>query len=132
MKEPNHWTRHPHKLKRRSCQHMNHDFVQKVLCSPAMGPLISRVGRTRFSTFPFHCLKPICEQVLDHMVLVTEHEVRAAMASLALVDHIVAEGAGAVAAAAMKKLGQCGRKVAVITGGNVDPDVLSQVLSEPE
>ena len=72
----------------------------------------------------------ICEQVLDHMVLVTEHEVRAAMASLALVDHIVAEGAGAVAAAAMKKLGACGRKVAVITGGNVDPEVLSQVLCE--
>ena len=72
----------------------------------------------------------ICADVLDHIVEVTEAEVRETMAHLALREQIVAEGAGAVAVAALRKVHLKGRKVAVVTGGNVDSHVLQGVLKE--
>ena len=72
----------------------------------------------------------ICADVLDHIVEVTEAEVRETMAHLALREQIVAEGAGALAVAALRKVHLKGRKVAVVTGGNVDSHVLQGVLKE--
>lgn len=73
----------------------------------------------------------ICEEVLDDVVLVSEKEVRGTLRSLALTDHVIAEGAGAVAAAALHRFpGK--KKVAVVSGGNVDGSILSQVLAQKE
>jgi threonine dehydratase len=70
----------------------------------------------------------IAPAVVDEIVVVSEAEVAAAMAALALNERIIAEGAGAVAVAALPQVsGQ--RRVAVVSGGNVDRAVLARVLS---
>ena len=70
----------------------------------------------------------ICREVLDDLVRVTEDEVRITMRRLALEDHVIAEGAGAVAVAALGRIpGR--KKVAVVSGGNVDPLELVRVLA---
>ena len=70
----------------------------------------------------------ITSAFLDEIVLVSEAEVAAALAGLALNERIVAEGAGAVAIAALARVaGQ--RRVAVVSGGNIDARVLARVLA---
>ena len=66
-------------------------------------------------------------QLLDEILLVSEADVRRSMCDLALRDGLRVEGAGAVAVAALPKVtGE--RRVALITGGNVDPQTLQEVL----
>ena len=69
----------------------------------------------------------ICDAVLDAIMIVSESEVTRAMKRLAFTDHVIAEGAGAVAVAALDRL-RGERKVAVVSGGNVDPATLSSVM----
>jgi threonine dehydratase len=70
----------------------------------------------------------ITSAFLDEIVVVSEAEVAAAMATLALDERVVAEGAGAVAVAALARVaGQ--RRVAIVSGGNVDRAVLGRVLN---
>jgi threonine dehydratase len=67
----------------------------------------------------------------DHLVTVTDDEVGAAMKSLYVATHNVAEGAGAAAwAAAWQERDELvGQRVAVVmTGGNVDSDVFATQL----
>ena len=65
----------------------------------------------------------VCRRVLDDLITVTEGDVRDAMLRLAVEDRVVAEGAGALAAAALTMVpGR--RKVAVVSGGNVDLEAL--------
>lgn len=72
-------------------------------------------------------------EYVDDIVTVGEEEIRAAMRHLALHARLVAEPAGAVAAAAhlfrRDALPAAPRQVAVLSGGNVDPELLSQVLA---
>jgi len=66
---------------------------------------------------------PLVQRTIDRVVTVTEDEVERAMRGLAGEEHLIAEGAGAVAAAAVLagKIPTEGRRVAVlITGANVD------------
>lgn len=70
--------------------------------------------------------------VLDGIVTVGEEEIRSAMAVLARKSRLVAEPSGAVALAAY--LYRCadlpgGRTVVLISGGNVDPGLLADVLA---
>ena len=65
---------------------------------------------------------------LDEIVVVSEDDVAAAMAGLALHDRVVAEGAGAVAVAALARV-RGARRVAIVSGGNVDASVLGRVLA---
>jgi threo-3-hydroxy-L-aspartate ammonia-lyase len=79
---------------------------------------------------------------IDDVVTVTEEEIRTAMRHLARRAHLVAEPAGAVAAAAYlaglpgtvgRHAGRDARRyVAVVSGGNVEPDLLSEILAETE
>jgi len=73
-------------------------------------------------------------QHVDDIVTVSEAEIRAAMRLMALEAHIVAEPSGAVAFAAWlfhrSELPQAGKVVAVVSGGNVDPRLLAEVLVE--
>ncbi|RJL32432.1 threonine ammonia-lyase [Bailinhaonella thermotolerans] len=67
---------------------------------------------------------------LGGVVTVTEEEIRAAMLTLARSARIVAEPSGAVALAAyLAGKTPPGRTVAVVSGGNVDPRLLSEVLA---
>ncbi|MEU4565835.1 threonine/serine dehydratase [Micromonospora sp. NPDC023956] len=71
---------------------------------------------------------------LDGIVTVTEDEIRAAMGRLARDARLVAEPSGAVALAARLFHADdlpAGRTVAVVSGGNVDPDVFAAALSAP-
>lgn len=68
---------------------------------------------------------------LDDIVTVTEDEIRAAMGTLVSDARLVVEPSGAVATAARlfhTDALPAGRTVAVVTGGNVDPDVLASAL----
>ncbi|WBB78015.1 threonine/serine dehydratase [Micromonospora sp. WMMD882] len=71
---------------------------------------------------------------LDGIVTVTEEEIRAAMGVLLRDARLVAEPSGAVALAAhlfhRAGLPTAGRTVAVVSGGNVDPDVLAAALPD--
>ena len=74
----------------------------------------------------------LCEQYVDDVVTVTEDETAAAILSLMENQKLVAEGAGAVpvAAALFHKLPIEGKKVVcVISGGNIDVNILSRVIT---
>jgi threonine dehydratase len=70
----------------------------------------------------------IASRALDDVVLVSEDEVAAAVADLARAERVVVEGAAAVAAAALARVSGR-RRVAVLTGGNIDAPVLAALLA---
>jgi threonine dehydratase len=74
---------------------------------------------------------PLLRGLADDVVLVEEDAVRAAIRRLALANHVIAEGAGALALAAALQtpLEQRGLSVALVTGGSIDPAKLSAILS---
>ena len=69
---------------------------------------------------------------VDDIVTVTEDEILRAMRHIALEARIVAEPSGAVAAAAWlfhrEELGSASHPVAVVSGGNVEPQMLEAAL----
>jgi threonine dehydratase len=71
---------------------------------------------------------------VDGIVTVTEAEIRAAMRAIIASARLVPEPSGAVAAAALlfhgAELPSYETAVAVVSGGNVAPDLLAQVLTE--
>jgi threonine dehydratase len=74
----------------------------------------------------------IARRGAERIVEVTDEEVEAAMRALFADTHNVAEGGGAAALAALlqEREAMQGRTVAVIvSGGNVDSDVYSRVLT---
>jgi len=71
--------------------------------------------------------RQICARTLDDVVLVTESEVRRTMASLALHEELTVEGAGAVSVAALGQV-KGERRVALLSGSNVDEQVLSDAI----
>lgn len=73
--------------------------------------------------------RALLTDLLDDVVIVREAELRETLVRLALEEHVIAEGAGALALAAGRRVAGK-RKVAVVSGGNVDAGVLAQLLSE--
>jgi len=71
---------------------------------------------------------------VDGIVTVTEQEIRATMRAIVAVTRLVPEPSGAVAAAALlfhaAELPAYRKAVAVVSGGNVAPELLAEVLSE--
>ena len=66
-------------------------------------------------------------ELVDEAVALPLAEVEAAVRLLASEAHVVAEGAGALAlAAALRRDDRC---VCIVSGGNIDPDVLAAILS---
>lgn len=69
---------------------------------------------------------------LDDVIVVSEEEILDGIRFLALEHHLAAEGAGAVATAAVlagKVRSKAGPLVAVVSGGNVDSDVMRVALN---
>lgn len=71
---------------------------------------------------------------VDELVTVSEAQIRAAMRYLAFERGVVAEGSGAAPAAAVLagKVAEGPATVAVVTGRNINPDVLAAVLAESD
>jgi len=82
----------------------------------------------------FSYMWPIMQEVMDGALAVSEEEMRAAIRHLANEVHVVAEGAGSAAlAAAWKYSSQLDKPVAcIVSGGNIDNAVLSNILSQKE
>ena len=74
----------------------------------------------------------IIEKYVDEIVTVSEDEIAAAILTLIEKQKLIAEGAGAVgvAAAMFGKLPLKGKKVvAIVSGGNIDVNILSRVIT---
>jgi threonine dehydratase len=73
------------------------------------------------------------QQYVDGIITVTEAEVRAAMAAIVATARLVPEPSGAVTTAALlfhsHELPPYKRAVAIVSGGNVDPKLLAEVLA---
>jgi len=72
----------------------------------------------------------IVRQVVDEIVVVDESDLRAALAGVVTHEHLVIEGAAAAGPAALLsgKVKPGANVAVVLTGANVDPDVLATVL----
>jgi threonine dehydratase len=73
--------------------------------------------------------RDILSRLLDDIVIVREAELRETLVRLALEEHVIAEGAGALALAAGRRIAGK-RKCAVVSGGNIDATVLAGLLAE--
>jgi threonine dehydratase len=78
-----------------------------------------------FDARMFELLK-VC---VDRWLTVPEPRLRSAVAELATVAKVVAEGAGALAYAALDQLEPGPSTVAVVSGGNIDPQLLADLIS---
>ena len=71
---------------------------------------------------------------VDGIITVTEAEIRAAMRAIVATTRLVPEPSGAVTTAALlfhaAELPPYRKAVAVVSGGNVDPKMLAEVLTE--
>ena len=72
---------------------------------------------------------------VDGIITVTEPEIRAAMRAIVAATRLIPEPSGAVTTAALlfhaSELTAYTTAVAVVSGGNVDPALLAQILTEP-
>ncbi|MCL2392132.1 MAG: threonine ammonia-lyase [Oscillospiraceae bacterium] len=74
----------------------------------------------------------MCCKYVDQVVTVTDDEIATAILTLMEQEKLVSEGAGAVSVAAIlfHKLPLSGKKVcAIVSGGNVDVNILSRIIS---
>jgi threo-3-hydroxy-L-aspartate ammonia-lyase len=70
------------------------------------------------------------QRVLDTVVTVSEDEIRAAVRELADAAHLVSEPSGAVALAAYRRgTGPAGPAAVIVSGGNVEPAMLREILA---
>ena len=109
-----------------SMEHAFHDHKYETLDSAvtfADGIAVKTPGETTFD---------MVSQYVDDIVTVSEDEIAAAILALMENQKLVAEGAGAtpVAAALFGKLPLAGKKtVCLISGGNIDVNILSRVIT---
>ena len=77
---------------------------------------------------------PLLAELIDDCVLVEEESVRATIRALVTGNHIVAEGAGALATAAALSTPETERgvSVAIVTGGSIDAAELARILVETD
>src|SRR5690606_39117132 len=78
---------------------------------------------------PGHITRRVLHDLLDDVVIVREAELRETLVRLALEEHVIAEGAGALALAAGRRVAGK-RKCAVVSGGNLDAGVLATLLQD--
>ncbi|HEX2682029.1 MAG TPA: pyridoxal-phosphate dependent enzyme, partial [Candidatus Dormibacteraeota bacterium] len=71
----------------------------------------------------------LVKECVDTWLLVPEPRLKAAIPEIASAGKVVAEGAGALAYAALEQLPPGPPTVAVVSGGNIDPALLASLLS---
>jgi threonine dehydratase len=94
----------------------------------AIVPVASLADGVRVKV-PGFLTRRLCASLLDDVVIVREAELRETLVRLALEENIIAEGAGALALAAGRRVSGK-RKCAVVSGGNIDAAVLAGLLSD--
>lgn len=71
------------------------------------------------------------QKVIDGMITVSENEIRAAVRELAVRAHLVSEPSGAVGLAAYRQgATPPGKTVMVLSGGNIEPSTLADILAD--
>jgi threonine dehydratase len=84
------------------------------------------------TTAPFDAkMLGLLRGAVDRWLIVPEPRLRAAVAEVAATAKVVAEGAGALAYAALDQLPPGPPTVAVVSGGNIDASLLSEILTAP-
>lgn len=82
------------------------------------------------TTAPFDArMFELLKECVDRWLTVPEPRLRSAIPELATTAKVVAEGAGALAYAALAQLEPGPATVAVVSGGNIDPQLLAGLLS---
>jgi threonine dehydratase len=71
----------------------------------------------------------LLKECIDRWLVVPEPRLKAAIPEIASSAKVVAEGAGALAYAALEQLAPGPSTVAVVSGGNIDPGLLASLLS---
>jgi len=75
---------------------------------------------------------PLLERLVDDVIVVSVEQAEEAVRALATSNHLVVEGAGAVALAASLSERCRGKNVAaVLSGGNIDPGVFCEIVQRP-
>ena len=104
--------------------HLKHERLELATVSTfADGTAVKLPGEHTFE---------ICEKYVDDIVTVSEDEIASAVLSLIEKQKLIAEGAGAlsVAAAMFDKLPIKNKKtVCLVSGGNIDVNILSRVIN---
>jgi threonine dehydratase len=81
------------------------------------------------TTAPFDArMFELLKECVDRWLTVPEPRLRSAIPELAAAAKVVAEGAGALAYAALEQLEPGPTTVAVVSGGNIDPKLLASLL----
>lgn len=94
--------------------------------APALTPATIADGTTAPYDAEMHRALAAC---VDCWVTVPEVRLREAVVELAQTGKVVAEGAGALAYAALDRLETGPLTVAVVSGGNIDPGLLAELMS---
>ncbi len=82
------------------------------------------------TTAPFDArMFELMKECVDRWLTVPEPRLRTAIREVASVAKVVAEAAGALAYAALEQVEPGPRTVAVVSGGNIDPQLLASLLS---
>ena len=71
----------------------------------------------------------LLKECVDRWLVVSEPRLKAAIPELAAEAKVVAEGAGALAYAALEQLEPGPQTVVVVSGGNIDPNLLASLLT---
>jgi threonine dehydratase len=99
--------------------------AERVSSTLADGLRTQSVGKLNFEHI---------QKYVDDIITVTEDEIRTAVRRIASDSHIVAEPSGAVSVAGWlfhrDELPASKKTVAIVSGGNIDPQLLSQILGE--
>ena len=105
------------------------DAMARVLRGepPPREPATTLADGVRVKT-PGELTRRVLAGLIDDIVIVREAELRETLVRLALEEHVIAEGAGALALAAGRRVAGR-RKCAVVSGGNLDADVLATLLA---
>ncbi|HVS62687.1 MAG TPA: pyridoxal-phosphate dependent enzyme [Thermoanaerobaculia bacterium] len=100
--------------------------AQRPVEVPYQPSFVDGIGSRRV----FDEMWPLIRELLDGALVVTLRQVRDAVRRLANERRVIAEGAGAVpvAAALAAAPGSLGRTVCVVSGGNLDPRILVDIL----
>ena len=82
------------------------------------------------TTAPFDArMLPFMKELVDRWLTVPEPRLRSAIPELAVAGKVVAEGAGALAYAALEQVPPGPKTIAVVSGGNIDRKLLASLLS---
>src|SRR5579864_475918 len=100
-------------------------------CIEAKGPVaIKPETIADGTTAPFDArMFELLNECVDRWLTVPEPRLKAAIPQIAAEAKVVAEGAGALAYAALEQLPPGPQTVAVVSGGNIDPKLLADLLS---